>query len=230
MEQRENPAGEESKSLQSVVIKGCYFDKRDKNKKHKRLQQEAQYGRRAFSFLRLDLFAMVSHAWLLEAILSDLSLLFILLAVTVVWNVLNRAMLGVWNAFKSLSAAFWFILQAFCTERIALMIVTSGSAVWDSVSVQCCRKASKRDTQVGGSIQHILTNVSWASSLPVRCFRGLQGIIADIWLFTLYHIKVGQQIAHSYFLWPVGAWWLEEQTTEMLHSHAQQDQPCNVQT
>jgi len=41
MEQRENPAGKESKSLQSAVIKGCYFDKRDKNKKHKRLQREA---------------------------------------------------------------------------------------------------------------------------------------------------------------------------------------------
>lgn len=65
------------------------------------LQQEAWNGRWALSLLSEDVFAMVSHAWLLEAIFSDLSLLFILLAVTVVWNVLGRAMLCVWNAFKS---------------------------------------------------------------------------------------------------------------------------------
>ena len=84
MEQRGNPAGKESKSLPSALIKGCYFDKRAKNKKHKRLQQEAWNGRWALSLLSEDVFAVVSHAWLLEAIFSDLSLLFVLLVVTVV--------------------------------------------------------------------------------------------------------------------------------------------------
>lgn len=116
MEQRGNPAGKESKSLQSALIKGCYFDKWDKNKKHERLQQEAWNGRWALSLLSEDVFAMVSHAWLLEAIFFDLLLLFILLAVTVVWSVLSRAMLYVYNAFKSLTAAFWIVSQAFCVE------------------------------------------------------------------------------------------------------------------
>lgn len=165
MKQRGNPAGEESKSLQSALIKGCYFDKRDKNKKHKRLQQEAWHRRWALSFLSEDVFAMVSHAWLLEAIFSDLSLLFILLAVTVVWNVLSRGMLCAWNGFKSLSAAFWFISQAFCIERMVRMVMTNGSVVWDLTSVQLCRRASKPDTEVVGSVQHALTDVLWTSSL-----------------------------------------------------------------
>lgn len=155
MERRGNPAGEESKSLQSALIKGCYFDKWDKNKKHKRLQQEAWNGRWALSFLSEDVFAMVSHAWLLEAIFSDLSLLFILLAVTVVWNVLSRAMLCVWNAFKGLSAAFWFISQAYCVQRMVWTVVTNGSVFWDSMFVQLCGRASKPGTEVVGSVQHV---------------------------------------------------------------------------
>lgn len=180
MEQRGNPAGKESKSLPSALIKGFYFDKWDKNKKHKRLQQEAWNGRWALALLSEDVFAVVSHAWLLEAVFIDLLLLFILLAVTVVWNVLSRAMLCACYAFKGLTAAFWIISQAFCVAR-----VTKGSVFW-------CLLRSKRKWKPGtegvDSVWHMLTDVSWATSLFVWRIRDLQGIISDIWLTTLYHI------------------------------------------
>lgn len=206
MEQRGNPAGEESKSLQSALIKGCYFDKWDKNKKHKRLQQGAWNGRWALSFLSKDVFAIVSHAWLLEAIFSDSSLLLILLAVTVVWNVLNRVILCVWNAFKSLSAAFWFISQTFCIERMVQMVVTNGSVIWDSMPVQPCRRASKPDVEVTGSVQHMLTNVSWASFLFLRWIRGLLNIKFGIWLSSLYRISLctmAYMLPHAIFYGPL---------------------------
>lgn len=57
--------------------------------------------------------------------------------------------------------------------------------------------AQKPGTGDVGSVQHVLTDVSWATSLFVWCLRDLQGIISDIWLSALYHIS--EPLA-----WPTG--------------------------
>lgn len=175
MEQRGKPAGKESKSLQSALIKGCYFDKWDKNKKHKRLQQEAWNRRWALSLLSEDVFAMVSHAWLLEAIFFDLLLPFILLAVSVVWNVLSRAMLCACNAFKGLTAAFCIISQVFYVKRVT------------NASVVCVFDVRSGLKEHKNRVQEAQFSTYWPMFLGPHLY--LQGIISDIWLSTLYHIS-----------------------------------------
>ena len=98
-------------------------------------------------------------------------------------------MLCAWNAFKSLSAAFYSFHRPSALKEwfrwwwhMAL-----------SFGIRCLvdsRRASKPDTEVVGSAERTLTDVSWASSLLVRCVKATGHHIWHLSLRRLPHFRV----------------------------------------
>ena len=146
-------------------------------------------------------------------------------------------MLCAWNAFKSLSAAFYSFHRPSALKEwfrwwwhMAL-----------SFGIRCLvdsRRASKPDTEVVGSAERTLTDVSWASSLLVRCVKATGHHIWHLSLRRLPHFRVcrlSNRLPKAVSYGPLrhGDWRskpLEHYEAMLSKIITSQRWPCNLQT